>query len=106
MSSILISKIVFLHAACIPQICEFNIDSSNFLIYTVIQKGLCAISGIPMTLELNSEYILSLDKIEPSLGYVENNVQWVCWCVNRAKGQMPLPEFILLCRTIVEKCND
>ena len=43
MSSILISKIVFLHAACIPQICEFNIDSSNFLIYTVIQKGLCAI---------------------------------------------------------------
>lgn len=70
------------------------------------QKGMCAISGLVMNLEMHSEYILSLDKIEPSLGYVEGNVQWVCWCVNRAKGQMPLADFKLLCRTIVERCND
>lgn len=70
------------------------------------QKGLCAISGMPMTIQLNCEYALSLDKIIPSLGYVEGNVQWLCWCVNRAKGEMPLDDFKEMCRIIAVRCND
>lgn len=70
------------------------------------QEGLCAISGIPMTVEMNCEYALSLDKIVPELGYVPGNVQWLCWCVNRAKGEMSLNEFQQVCKTIAVRCND
>ncbi len=70
------------------------------------QKGKCAYTQ--QTLQITTQHLgtLSIDKIKPKLGYVINNVQWVCWAVNRAKGEMSHKMFINMCRTITEKCND
>lgn len=67
------------------------------------QKGLCAISKIPMTLIIGqnrSLYNMSLDRIDSSKGYTPDNVQLVCDIVNRMKLDASLQEFINLCRLI------
>ncbi len=38
----------------------------------------------------------SPDRINSERGYVPGNVQWVCWWVNRAKGQMSNETFLRL----------
>ena len=34
----------------------------------------------------SSPYLLSLDRIDNDLGYIENNVQFVCVWANKARG--------------------
>jgi len=70
------------------------------------QQGLCALSGQPISLELNTSNTLSIDQIQPSKGYIEGNVQWVTWAVNRAKGDLLQEDFISLCSNIQTKCRD
>lgn len=70
------------------------------------QKGLCAISKEPLSIEQHKLNTLSLDKINPDNGYIEGNVQWLAWAVNRAKGEMTQEMFLTMCRVITEKCND
>ena len=66
------------------------------------QNGLCAISGIKMNTESKHLGCVSIDKINPDLGYIVGNVQLTCWAVNRAKGEMPQDMFIQMCQQIVE----
>jgi hypothetical protein len=70
------------------------------------QEGKCALSGIDMVLETNNLFVVSLDQINPGKGYAEGNVQLLTWAVNRAKGEIPLDQFITLCQQIVRRCND
>lgn len=42
----------------------------------------------------------SVDKIEPSLGYVVGNIAWTYYYVNRAKNDLNLEEFLNLCQLI------
>ena len=44
----------------------------------------------------------SVDCIEPTLGYVKGNVQWVSWKVNRAKGDLSNEEFLNMCKAVIE----
>lgn len=66
------------------------------------QEGLCAYTGFKMVSPVtykeniesrNSPYIISLDRINSDIGYIEGNVQFICWWVNRAKGAMPHDKF-------------
>lgn len=84
----------------------FNIDRDYLFGLYEDQKGLCALSGIKLSIEPNELSGLSIDKIIPELGYVKGNVQLLCWAVNRAKGEMSQEHFIQLCKTIAERCND
>jgi hypothetical protein len=66
------------------------------------QKRSCALTGAPFTLTKNQPLSLSLDQIDPGLGYAEGNVQWVVWCVNRAKGDLPLDQFYEMCEVVLK----
>lgn len=66
------------------------------------QQGLCAISGIPLSLTKGSLDVASLDQIIPGKGYLIDNVQWVSWRVNRAKGEQSLEELLEMCRAILK----
>lgn len=69
-----------------------------------IQKGLCAISKIPMThsiLQGKLRTNASIDKINPELGYTQDNVQLVCNTVNMMKGDMSMSELINFCKLII-----
>ena len=70
------------------------------------QGGKCAISGQPIVLVVNyrDEYkdqTASLDRIDSTKSYNENNVQWVHKTVNLMKCTMIQDEFIKWCKLIV-----
>ncbi|MCY4181321.1 MAG: hypothetical protein OXF43_00320 [Gammaproteobacteria bacterium] len=63
------------------------------------QDWRCALTGIPFSGEKTSQgaggrdYAPSPDRIDPVIGYKATNVQWILWCINRAKGRMPVRHF-------------
>jgi len=68
------------------------------------QEYKCAYSGKRLVPGLN----MSLDHKQPIAGYPElandvNNVQWVTWDVNRAKGTLSHDEFISLCTAVASQ---
>lgn len=69
-----------------------------------IQQGLCAISKIPMTFEVDNGRVytnLSVDRIFPSLPYSKNNIQLVCMAVNQMKSDMDMQELLYFCNQII-----
>lgn len=91
---------------------DFNI-SQEFLWYLFLkQNKKCKISGLDIT--LNNKLInnridrinisASVDRIDSSLGYTENNVQWVHKYVNIMKGALSDETFISMCN-IISKYN-
>jgi len=69
------------------------------------QQGKCALSGVPLKLEVGSLTVLSIDKIRPEKGYTIGNVQWVAWAVNRAKGEMSQQMFLDMCKKVSESAT-
>lgn len=69
------------------------------------QKGLCALSGIPMTYYFDSGRVptnLSVDRIDSSLGYVRGNIQLVCMAVNQMKSDLTIEQLKYFCKSILE----
>lgn len=66
------------------------------------QNRSCALTGAPLSLVTEDPLCLSLDQIDPRQGYIEGNVQWLAWCVNRAKGDLSLNDFYDMCETVLE----
>lgn len=67
------------------------------------QNGLCAISKIPMTYEMDSGRIytnVSIDQIEQGKGYTEDNVQLVCMAVNQLKSDWDMNTVKYICKMI------
>lgn len=68
------------------------------------QKGLCALSGVPMTYLLGNGNIhtnISIDQIIPSAGYSRDNVHLVCRIVNVMKHNLSVDEFKGWCALIL-----
>ena len=72
------------------------------------QKGLCAISKIPMTYTLDQGRVytnISIDQIEPSKGYTIDNIQLVCMGVNQIKSDLDMETVLFLCKSILDNYN-
>lgn len=85
---------------------DFNISFEYAYEIWKNQNGLCALSGIPLSIEIGDNHVASLDKIDPNKGYIEGNIQWLSWSVNRAKGDLTTLEFINMCKKVIGTCND
>lgn len=73
------------------------------------QEGLCAVSRVPMTYqhgEGNLDTNISIDRIEPTLGYVEGNVQLVCRVVNHMKWTNSTERLEWWCNHIIRSLSD
>lgn len=93
---------------------EFNLDVDYLDNLLENQDFKCAISGIklqgPIKLTKDNgrggydrdRVTMSLDRIDSSIGYIQNNVQWVHKWVNVMKGAMQDDYFITLCKIIAE----
>lgn len=70
------------------------------------QQGKCALTGVDIGFSYkNTRYgtednTASLDRIDSSLGYTEDNVQWVHKTINLIKMDLKEDEFIQWCKTI------
>lgn len=68
------------------------------------QEGICAISGIKMTTLQGKGRVLtnlSIDRIDSSIGYNKDNVQFTCDIVNIMKFNQTMGDFIAVCNKIV-----
>ena len=65
------------------------------------QEKKCALTGADLVIEPNHQLCLSLDQKDPTKGYVEGNVQWLAWCVNRAKGDLRMSDFFDMCEIVL-----
>lgn len=50
----------------------------------------CEITGIPFTWGPKDPTTLSIDRINPVVGYTKENVRFVCWWINAAMGNWGL----------------
>lgn len=81
-----------------------NLSSHHLIQLYHNQKGLCALSQVPMTFlhgEGNVSTNISIDRIVPDLGYEEGNIQLVCRVVNHMKWSLTLDELKQWCKLII-----
>lgn len=73
------------------------------------QKGLCALSGVPIILEtkINSQnnidrtnHTASLDRIDNSKPYTLDNVQWIHKVLNHMRRQYSVEEYVDWCEKV------
>lgn len=82
----------------------FTITKEDLLSIWEKQQGLCAISKIPMTYELDSGRVfsnVSIDQKIPGKGYTVDNVQLVCMAVNQLKSDFEMDTILYICKQIV-----
>ena len=65
----------------------------------------CSVTGLTMNLETHprkkaNPFKASLDRVDSSKGYTEENVQWVCWSVNQMKSDKTKEEFEFWIKTL------
>ena len=68
------------------------------------QKGLCALTGIPMTYKFYEGRVntnLSVDRIDSTKGYSKDNVQLVCMAANQMKNDLSMEEFMNMCEVVL-----
>jgi len=67
------------------------------------QKGLCAYSGVPIGWSSYGwDHTASIDRIENSIGYKENNIHLVHKEVNMMRGSLSNDRFLELCSLIAK----
>ena len=75
------------------------------------QDGRCFYSDIKLNVvksdasRTHDPFKMSLDCVDPTLGYVKSNVVWCAYCVNALKLKMSKESMIGVCRSIVKKAD-
>ena len=77
------------------------------------QKGLCALSDLPMILpssssshgNTNDPYLASLDRINPNKGYTPDNIQWVCLIGQYCKNIYSTEDVIHFCNAVSKRAD-
>lgn len=75
------------------------------------QNKMCALTGLPLTLNtslknqnVNWDIITaSVDRVDSSMGYTEDNVQWVHKEINRLKNKYSLEELLYWSKLLLDK---
>lgn len=86
----------------------FNITEEFIKSLWEKQKGLCALSKIPMTYTFDNGRTftnISIDQINPNAGYVEDNIQLVCMAINQMKSDMSLEELYIFSEALIKNKN-
>lgn len=98
------------HSAKVREI-HFDITIEQIWNLFLKQNKKCKISNIELVLPIeykdrvNGNFTASLDRIDSSIGYVINNIQWIHKDINRMKNDFSEEYFLNLCKIIVENNN-
>lgn len=79
----------------------FNLSLEYLWNLFLQQNGKCAITGD----DLGSIREASLDRIDSSLGYIENNVQWVTKQANKCKHILSMKELYEFSQKVINHAN-
>lgn len=87
---------------------EFEVSIEYLWELFLRQDKVCALTKIPLCFQSQKDKIAgadqtaSLDRIDPVLGYVEGNVQWVHKDVNWMKNNYSQERFLEICRLVTQ----
>jgi hypothetical protein len=90
---------------------ELSITKEDLQAIWISQKGLCAVTGIPMEKiratkttrnRYKNLYKASLDRIDSELGYTKENVRMVCAHVNVMKMDLTDEQLIFWCSAVLK----
>jgi hypothetical protein len=89
---------------------EYDIDVEYLKKVWENQNGICPYTGVQMILKgwsksANPMFIASIDRIDSNLGYVKENIQWVCAPINYLKSNLTHKEVIEMCKIIQNHFN-
>jgi hypothetical protein len=82
---------------------EFSLTTPYLTQIWEEQDECCALCGGELGYIGTDWCSASVDRIDSSKGYVEDNVQWVHWRCNDAKSNMSNQDFINMCAAITAK---
>ena len=87
----------------------FNITIDDAWRLFELQNGKCALTGLDLQFaslreqRLGHQQTASLDRIDSNIGYELSNIQWVHKYVNWMKNDLPMDEFIRMCKLVAAK---
>ena len=85
---------------------EWHIEPEDLLSLYQEQNGRCALSNVLMTYAKDGtgkkEFNISIDRVNPHIGYIKSNMQLVCHRVNIMKHTLMEEDFWWWCKNIVE----
>jgi len=82
-----------------------EIDENYLISIFDAQNERCAVTGLPMTFD-ESEYAISIDRLDNSKGYVEGNVRLICRQVNLMRNTLTPERFQWWCKVISNNAED
>ena len=87
---------------------DFNLTFDDYKALYEKQQGLCALSGIEMTLlhgttKQQNPTKISTDRIDNNKGYSKDNIQLIAWQANCAKGTWTTEQLIEMCKNIASR---
>lgn len=97
---------------------DFDLDVDYLKDVWASQKGLCALTNVPMELPLGTKGFstikpfngASLDRIDSSIGYIKGNVQLVCMGINLMKSDWEqeylIKHLITFSKSVLDKYKD
>jgi hypothetical protein len=75
----------------------------EFLKKKIIRSnGVCSISGLPLSFKKGDPCVVSVDRKNNSKGYVKSNIQIVAACVNVARQDLTVKQFVALCKAVAK----
>ncbi len=69
------------------------------------QDRKCTLTGWPLVMGGYKTRTASLDRIDSSVGYTSDNIQWLHKTVNIAKQSLSDQEFVTLCRAVADNSD-
>jgi hypothetical protein len=75
----------------------------EFLKKKIIRSnGVCSVSGLPLSFKKGDPCVVSVDRKNNSKGYVKSNIQIVAACVNKARQDFTIKQFVALCKAVAK----
>lgn len=84
---------------------EFSLSIEYINDLFIKQGGICKISGIPLYSVKDASRTICLDRVNKSLGYTENNVQWLHIDVSLSKWNFTTKQYIDWCSKVANYEN-
>ena len=83
----------------------FKLTKQDINVLLGESKGVCAMSGVKLSLINNDPNRASIDRIDSNKGYTKDNVQVVTTQVNYAMNNDTKAQFIAMCKAVARRCK-
>jgi hypothetical protein len=80
---------------------DFNITIEYLNELLLIQENKCYYTGRPLNMILGNPDSVSIDRKNPELGYIKENIVLCQWKVNRMKNDATIEELLSFCKDII-----